>query len=68
MKIMKNKLKTKKAAYKRIKQKKNYFIRKKAYKSHFLIKKTRAQLRRLSLEVEINLNDKKTMFLMLPYR
>jgi large subunit ribosomal protein L35 len=61
------KLKTRKAAAKRVKAKKNGFVRKKAYKSHLLRKKNSKQLRRLSESVLIHKSDEKSFSLMLPY-
>jgi large subunit ribosomal protein L35 len=61
------KLKTRKAAAKRVKVKKNGFIRKKAYKSHLLRKKNPKRLRRLSESVMIHKSDFSSYSLMLPY-
>lgn len=62
------KLKTRKAALKRIKQSKNCLLRKKAYRSHFLRRKTGSQLRKLSQIVQIHPADKKNILFMLPYK
>lgn len=61
------KIKTRKAALKRVKIKKNGFIRKKAYKSHLLRKKNPKRLRRLSEACMINKADFINYSLMLPY-
>jgi large subunit ribosomal protein L35 len=61
------KLKTRKAAAKRVKVKKNGFVRKKAYKSHLLRKKNSKQLRRLSESILIHKSDETSFSLMLPY-
>jgi large subunit ribosomal protein L35 len=61
------KLKTKKAASKRIKVKKNILERKKAYKAHLLRRKNSKQLRRLSQAVKIHKADLNNFSLMLPY-
>lgn len=62
------KLKTRKAAMKRVKIKKNYFARKKAYKGHLLRKKNSKQLRTLSQAEKIHYSDVAKFSLMLPYR
>lgn len=62
------KLKTRKAAAKRVKRKKNYFSRKKAYKSHLLRKKNSKRLRLLSSPAKIHGSDSNTFSLMLPYK
>jgi large subunit ribosomal protein L35 len=61
------KLKTRKAAAKRVKSKKAGFIRKSAYKSHLLRKKNSKQLRRLSAATSIHSSDSSSFSLMLPY-
>jgi large subunit ribosomal protein L35 len=61
------KLKTRKAAAKRVKVKKNGFVRRKAYKSHLLRKKNSKQLRRLSESILIHKSDETSFSLMLPY-
>jgi large subunit ribosomal protein L35 len=61
------KLKTRKAAIKRIKVKKNCLARKKAYKGHLLRKKNSKQLRRLSASTIIHSSDSNSFSLMLPY-
>ena len=61
------KLKTRKAASKRVKAKKNGFVRKKAYKSHLLRRKSSKQLRRLGEAAMINSTDSLSFSLMLPY-
>jgi large subunit ribosomal protein L35 len=61
------KLKTKKAAAKRVKIKKNSFERKKAYKSHLLRKKNSTRLRRLSESIKIHESDFSSYSLLLPY-
>lgn len=66
-KIIKMKLKTRKAASKRVKAKKIGFIRKSAYKSHLLRKKNSTQLRRLSASTIIHSSDSNSFSLMLPY-
>jgi large subunit ribosomal protein L35 len=62
------KLKTRKAAIKRVKVKKNCFSRKKAYHSHLLRKKNSKRLRRLSEASTINLSDFKAFSQMIPYQ
>jgi ribosomal protein L35 len=59
------KIKTKKAALKRVKIKKNIYYRKKAYKAHLLRRKTKKQLRRLSTIYSLNKPNKKIFALML---
>jgi large subunit ribosomal protein L35 len=61
------KLKTRKAALKRIKEKKNGFQRKKAYKAHLLRRKNSKRLRRLSEPMMIHSSDLSNFSLMLPY-
>ena len=61
------KLKTRKAAAKRIKVKKNGLQRKKAYKSHLLRRKDSKRLRRLSEPMQIHKADLGNFSLMLPY-
>ncbi len=61
------KLKTKKAASKRVKRKKNSFQRKKAYQSHLLRKKDSKRLRSLCQSIEIHKSDFSSFCLMLPY-
>ena len=61
------KLKTRKAAAKRIKIKKNVLCRKKAYKSHLLRKKNSKQLRRLSEPTNLHVSDTAAFYKMLPY-
>lgn len=61
------KLKTRKAAAKRIKVKKNCFARKKAYKAHLLRRKNPKRLRRLSESSTIHSTDKSAFKTMLPY-
>jgi len=61
------KLKTRKAAAKRIKVKKNLLCRKKAYKSHLLRKKNPKRLRRLSESTNLHPSDTKAFYQMLPY-
>jgi large subunit ribosomal protein L35 len=61
------KLKTRKAAIKRVKIKKNSLERKKAYKSHLLRKKNSKRLRRLSESCKIHSTDLLSFSLMLPY-
>ena len=61
------KLKTNKAAAKRIKIKKNYFARKRAYKRHLNRRKTTKQLRHLSSPAKINDSDYYSFAHMLPY-
>ena len=65
---MKLKLKTRKAASKRINVKKNVLRRKKAYKGHLLRRKNSKQLRRLSRPANIHVADVKAFEIMLPYR
>jgi large subunit ribosomal protein L35 len=62
------KLKTRKAALKRIKIKKNNLERKKAYKSHLLRRKDSKRLRRLSESTKIHQSDLSSYSLLLPYR
>ena len=64
---MKIKLKTRKAAAKRVKSKKNCIRRKKAYKGHLLRKKNSKQLRTLSEPAKISKADSDTFNKMLPY-
>jgi large subunit ribosomal protein L35 len=61
------KLKTRKAAIKRVLNKKNFFARKKAYKSHLLAHKTSKRLRRLSEAGVIHNSDTKAFSRMIPY-
>jgi large subunit ribosomal protein L35 len=61
------KLKTRKAAAKRIKIKKNCLCRKKAYKGHLLRRKNSKRLRRLSEASIVHNSDFKTFSFMLPY-
>jgi large subunit ribosomal protein L35 len=61
------KLKTRKAALKRVKRKKNSLERKKAYKSHLLRKKNSKRLRRLSESAKIHPADISSYSLLLPY-
>lgn len=61
------KLKTRKAAAKRIKIKKNCLCRKKAYKGHLLRRKNKKRLRRLSEPAQIHAGDSRAFALMLPY-
>ena len=61
------KLKTRKAAAKRVKIKKNGFQRKKAYKSHLLRRKDSKRLRRLSEPMMVHKSDSDNFSLMLPY-
>jgi large subunit ribosomal protein L35 len=61
------KLKTRKAAAKRVKIKKNGFQRKKAYKSHLLRRKDSKRLRRLSEPMMVHQSDLDNFSLMLPY-
>ena len=65
--IIKMKLKTRKAALKRVKIKKNSLERKKAYKSHLLRRKNPKRLRRLSESITINKADFSSYSLLLPY-
>jgi ribosomal protein L35 len=51
------KLKTRKAAAKRIKAKKNCLCRKKAYKSHLLRRKNSKRLRRLAGPAQVHPSD-----------
>ena len=62
------KLKTKKAALKRVKVKKNGFERKKAYKAHLLRRKNPKRLRRLSESSMIHKSDFNSFSLLLPNR
>jgi len=64
---MKFKLKTRKAAEKRVKVKKNCICRKKAYKGHLLRRKNSKQLRRLSGIHTVNISDHKAFAHMLLY-
>jgi large subunit ribosomal protein L35 len=61
------KLKTLKAAAKRIKKKKNSLERKNAYKSHLLRRKNSKRLRRLSSSSKIHKTDLISYSRMLPY-
>jgi large subunit ribosomal protein L35 len=61
------KLKTRKAALKRVKIKKNSLERKKAYKSHLLRKKDSKRLRRLSESLKIHPSDFSNYSFLLPY-
>lgn len=61
------KLKTVKAAAKRVKRKKNCLERKNAYKSHLLRKKNSKRLRRLSESSTIHKSDFNSYSKMLPY-
>ena len=61
------KLKTNKAAAKRVKIKKNLLCRKKAYKRHLLRRKSTKQLRRLSASTQIHAADTLAFRNMLPY-
>ena len=62
------KLKTKKAALKRVKIKKSGFERKKAYKAHLLRRKNSKRLRRLSESSLIHKSDFSSFSLLLPNR
>jgi ribosomal protein L35 len=61
------KLKTHKAALKRVRVKKNILCRKKAYKAHLLKNKSSKRLRRLSEPNVIHISDRKAFGYMLPY-
>jgi ribosomal protein L35 len=61
------KLKTRKAALKRVIQKKTHFARKCAGKAHFLRRKSAKQLRNLFKYSKIHISDLKTIQQMLPY-
>jgi large subunit ribosomal protein L35 len=61
------KLKTNKAAAKRVKVKKNCLCRKRAYKRHLLRHKSTKQLRRLSNPAKIHAADSLAFQNMLPY-
>jgi len=62
------KLKTKKAASKRYKVSgKGNILRRHAFKGHLLMKKSKKQKRKLSCTICVNLNDLRTINLMLPY-
>jgi large subunit ribosomal protein L35 len=61
------KLKTRKAAAKRVKVKKNGLQRKCAYKAHLLRRKNPKRLRRLSEPMMIHKSDLDNFSLMLPY-
>jgi ribosomal protein L35 len=61
------KLKTNKAAAKRVKVKKNCLCRKKAYKRHLNRAKSTKQLRRLSGPAQIHVADRLAFQNMLPY-
>jgi large subunit ribosomal protein L35 len=61
------KLKTKKAASKRVKVKKNCLERRKAYKSHLLRRKNSKRLRRLSESGKIHCSDFSSYSTLLPY-
>lgn len=62
------KLKTRKAALKRVKVKKNCFSRKNAYKGHLLRKKNSKHLRRLSEPSQIHASDFDAFSRMIPYQ
>ena len=64
---MKLKLKTRKAAAKRVRVKKNVIRRKKAYKGHLLRRKTSKQLRGLNQPANVDQADVKLFAPMLPY-
>jgi ribosomal protein L35 len=61
------KLKTNKAAAKRVKVKKNCLCRKRAFKRHLNRHKTTKQLRRLGGPAQIHVTDKEAFKNMLPY-
>jgi large subunit ribosomal protein L35 len=61
------KLKTRKAAFKRVKIKKNNLERKKAYKSHLLRNKSSKRLRRLGKVEKIHKADFSSYRDLLPY-
>jgi large subunit ribosomal protein L35 len=62
------KLKTRKAASKRYKiTGSNNFLRRHAFKGHLLMKKSNRQKRKLSQRLCVNINDIKSIQLMLPY-
>jgi large subunit ribosomal protein L35 len=62
------KLKTKKAALKRVKVKKSGFERKKAYKAHLLRRKNSKRLRRLNESSMVHKSDVNSFSLLLPNR
>jgi len=64
---MKLKLKTRKAAAKRVKVKKNCICRKKAYKGHLLRRKSKTQLRRLANIETLHKADQNAFAHMLVY-
>jgi len=62
------KLKTRKAASKRYKITGNSnFLRRHAFKGHLLMKKSNRQKRKLSQIIRVNINDTRSIKLMLPY-
>jgi len=62
------KLKTRKAASKRYKVTGTAnFLRRHAFKGHLLMKKSKKQKRKLSQTILVNVNDSKSIKLMLPY-
>jgi ribosomal protein L35 len=61
------KLKTRKAALKRVKPKKRVLARKSAYRGHLLRRKNAKQLRRLKEPVQIHSSDRAAFSFMLPY-
>lgn len=62
------KLKTRKAASKRYKiTGNNNILRRHAFKGHLLMKKSNTQKRKLSQRIRVNVNDTKSIRLMLPY-
>ena len=62
------KLKNRKAAIKRYKfTGTNYLLRRHAFKGHLLMKKSKKRKRKLSQLICINLKDRKSIKLMLPY-
>lgn len=65
--MKKVKLKTRKAAAKRVKVKKNCIARKSAYRGHLLRRKNSKRLRRLSENTFIHSSDKLAFEKMLPY-
>jgi large subunit ribosomal protein L35 len=62
------KLKTRKAASKRYKiTGNNNFLRRHAFKGHLLMHKSNRQKRKLSQKICVNITDRKSIKLMLPY-
>ena len=61
------KLKTRKAALKRVNPKKRVLARKSAYRGHLLRRKNSKRLRRLREPVQVHVADRSAFSFMLPY-